>query len=207
MAKPLITTVGKNVELKNLEVFANGSNVGQPRRPSGELGEPANGSALMIQSDNTTLKGLMVRSAWDNGIMVKRYRDYDLQKCQLNALPTNVSISKCVTLNCGIGPRVLAGKEETKGAGFNVGTGRHVRVTDCLDIGSSTGFTCDVHGTAEGIFTRCVAIDSHKRDGDPEGTGVGFWIASDARLTECRAIRSETYGFRIDPMLGPRMSN
>ena len=80
------------------------------------------GCAVLVMSDNATVRNLEVSNAWDNGIGIGQFvfSGAAPYTCTMNpALPVGVHVSGCNTFSCGSGTHTLfgeAGKKRVPGS-------------------------------------------------------------------------------------------
>jgi hypothetical protein len=141
---------------------------------------PAAGSAILVQSSNTTIHDLTVDDAWDNGIML--FQAASDQGSQTNGQPSSVEVANVTCTQDGAGDGL--------GGCVDAGTASGVNVHDSVDHGSATGFIVDYWGGTTGRFDNLVASNSVKN---------GFYIgAPGVALSNLRASSAGTNGMWID---------
>jgi hypothetical protein len=157
------TRTTTNVHISKLAVDAGGDRMTQvPSKYNGNIGY---GSAILVQSSESSVSDVKVMNAWDTGIAFYQLGCLDggtLQQC--NTFPKNVTALRVECHNNGIG----AG---SKFLGSCVGalTSQNTLISDSVDDGSAVGFHLDFGGGAQGTFKNLKTYNNHL---------AGYWIGS-----------------------------
>jgi hypothetical protein len=157
------TRTTTNIHISKLAIDGGGDRMTQlPIKYNGNIGY---GSAIIVQSSQSSVTDVKVMNAWDTGIAFYQLGCLDGgpgQQC--NTFPKNVTALRITCQNNGIG-------EGSKFLGSCVGalTSQNTLIADSVDYGSAVGFHHDYGGAAQATFKNLKTYNNHL---------VGYWIGS-----------------------------
>jgi hypothetical protein len=194
-----------DVTLRNFVVDHNAALLAMNAVYAGNAGAQA---AILAQGDRFVIDGVQVKNAFGNGIFVAEFAAGSRSRVAAQGAPTVVASNPTVgsivdvqTTGCGCGVGVDPAQGLGKiGAGINVGSGRAITVSNCVDRGSTVGFIIDTGAGAQCTLDNCYAYGTVLDTAHPgNGSGYSFYVGStDCLLNNCYSDSSQGVGFWLD---------
>jgi hypothetical protein len=154
------------------------------------------GACIMVQGNDSTIDGIEVLNAWDDGIALVNLNSSGVAQA---GLPKFCTVSNVQTTNCGVGAHTgaVTGKN---GAGLDIASASGCTVVNHIDYSSYCGFILDVGAGANGNFSNVTSWYALQDSANPtNGSGYAFYIgAGDSNFTNFAAFGPAYRGFWID---------